>query len=125
MFTYNVLILSLNWSFSTSVISLEIAVSRIRGRSLTLNVKELCIIIGGVLMKDLYTCLAVNVFPDPHGPIRQSSFPPFSIKLTPSRNAADLWKGSSNSGFEKNHKDNLKYLFYTVVSLLKKIIPID
>lgn len=95
------MILSLNWSFSTSVISLENAVSKIRGRSLRLNVKELCMIIGGELMTDSYTCLAVDVFPDPHGPTKQSSFPPFFMKVTPSRNAADLSKGSSNPVCEK------------------------
>lgn len=57
-------------------------------------------------MTDPYTCLAVDVFPDPHGPTKQSSFPPFSMKFTPSRNASDMWKGSSNSGLWKNNNVN-------------------
>lgn len=45
--------------------------------------------IGCVLVRDLYICLAVAVFPDPHSPVKQSSFPPLFMNFTPSSNAAD------------------------------------
>lgn len=69
-FLYNVLILFLNWFFLIFVIFLEIVVLKIRGWLLRLNVNELCIIIGGDLMVDLYICLVVEVFLDFYGFIK-------------------------------------------------------
>lgn len=69
-FLYNVLILLLNWFFLIFVIFLEIVVLKIRGWLLRLNVNELCIIIGGELMIDLYICLVVDVFLDFYGFIK-------------------------------------------------------